>query len=140
MQTGPNDRQIILTVPVPVLVLDITAAVEEDGSVHLFNDIYGHDKSLNALPAKGPPYPGQGAYLEFSLSSHNVSMYMWKGRCKRDGTRPCINESRLKSIPPRVNRNNEDMDHLPSLLSEQTSKRFDKTMLPFFVQFGIARK
>jgi murein L,D-transpeptidase YcbB/YkuD len=58
MQTGPNNQQINLKVPIPVLILYITAVVEEDGSVHFFNDIYGHDKSLEALLAKGPPYPG----------------------------------------------------------------------------------
>ncbi len=58
MQTGPNNQQVNLKVPIPVLILYITAVVEEDGSVHLFNDIYGHDKSLEALLAKGPPYPG----------------------------------------------------------------------------------
>jgi hypothetical protein len=30
---------------------------EEDGTVHFFDDIYGHDQRLNALLAKGPPYP-----------------------------------------------------------------------------------
>jgi hypothetical protein len=25
--------------------------------VHFFDDIYGHDKRLNAVLAKGPPYP-----------------------------------------------------------------------------------
>jgi murein L,D-transpeptidase YcbB/YkuD len=58
MQTGANNQQVNLKVPVPVLILYITALVEEDGSVHFFNDIYGHDKSLEALLAKGPPYPG----------------------------------------------------------------------------------
>ena len=58
MQTGPNNQQVNLKLPVPVLILYITALVEEDGSVHFFNDIYGHDKSLQALLAKGPPYPG----------------------------------------------------------------------------------
>jgi L,D-transpeptidase YcbB len=58
MQTGPNNQQVNLKAPIPVLILYITAVVEEDGSVHFFNDIYGHDKSLNALLAKGPPYPG----------------------------------------------------------------------------------
>jgi L,D-transpeptidase YcbB len=57
MQTGPNNQQVNLKVPIPVLILYITAVVEEDGSVHFFNDIYGHDKSLDALLAKGPPYP-----------------------------------------------------------------------------------
>jgi L,D-transpeptidase YcbB len=58
MQTGPNNQQVNLKAPIPVLILYITAVVEEDGSVHFFNDIYGHDKSLEALLAKGPPYPG----------------------------------------------------------------------------------
>ncbi|MDR5728795.1 MAG: L,D-transpeptidase family protein [Terriglobia bacterium] len=58
METGPNNQQVDLKVPIPVLILYITAVVEEDGSVHFFNDIYGHDKSLKALLAKGPPYPG----------------------------------------------------------------------------------
>lgn len=58
MQTGPNNQQVNLKVPIPVLILYITAVVEADGSVHFFNDIYGHDKSLNALLAKGPPYRG----------------------------------------------------------------------------------
>jgi L,D-transpeptidase YcbB len=44
--------------PVPVLILYITAVVEEDGSVHFFSDIYGHDKTLAAVLAKGMPYPG----------------------------------------------------------------------------------
>ena len=58
MQTGPNNQQVNLKAPIPVLILYITAVVEEDGSVHFFNDIYGHDKSLETLLAKGPPYPG----------------------------------------------------------------------------------
>jgi L,D-transpeptidase YcbB len=57
MQSGPNNQQVNLKVPIPVLILYVTAVVEEDGSVHFFNDIYGHDKSLEALLAKGPPYP-----------------------------------------------------------------------------------
>jgi L,D-transpeptidase YcbB len=58
MQTGPNNQQVNLKAPIPVLIVYVTAVLEEDGSVHFFNDIYGHDKSLNALLAKGPPYPG----------------------------------------------------------------------------------
>jgi murein L,D-transpeptidase YcbB/YkuD len=58
MQSGPDNQQVNLATPVPVLIFYITAVVEEDGSVHFFDDIYGHDKSLNAVLAKGPPYPG----------------------------------------------------------------------------------
>jgi hypothetical protein len=32
----------------------VTAVAEEDGPVHFFDDIYGHDKRLNALLVKGP--------------------------------------------------------------------------------------
>lgn len=58
MQTGPNNQQVNLQTPVPVLILYDTAVVEEDGSVHFFNDIYGYDKLLEAELAKGRPYPG----------------------------------------------------------------------------------
>jgi murein L,D-transpeptidase YcbB/YkuD len=43
--------------PVPVVIIYLTAVVEEDGEVYFFDDIYGHDRSLNAVLAKGPPYP-----------------------------------------------------------------------------------
>jgi L,D-transpeptidase YcbB len=58
MQSGPDNQQVNLKTPVPVLIFYLTAIVQEDGSVHFFDDIYGHDKSLNAVLAKGPPYPG----------------------------------------------------------------------------------
>jgi murein L,D-transpeptidase YcbB/YkuD len=57
MDSGRDNRQVNLTVKVPVLILYVTAVAEEDGTVHFFDDIYGHDKRLNALLAKGPPYP-----------------------------------------------------------------------------------
>ncbi|MGC2501491.1 MAG: L,D-transpeptidase family protein, partial [Silvibacterium sp.] len=57
MQSGPDNQQVNLATPVPVLILYVTAVVEEDGSVHFFDDIYGHDKSLEAVLAKGQPYP-----------------------------------------------------------------------------------
>ncbi|HTZ89372.1 MAG TPA: L,D-transpeptidase family protein [Alloacidobacterium sp.] len=58
MQSGPDNQQVNLTTPVPVLILYVTAVVEEDGSVHFFNDIYGYDKTLEAVLTKGQPYPG----------------------------------------------------------------------------------
>lgn len=58
MQSGPNNQQVNLRIPVPVLILYETAVVEEDGSVHFFGDIYGYDKALQAMLAKGEPYPG----------------------------------------------------------------------------------
>lgn len=58
MNSGPNNQQVNLQTPVPVLILYVTAVVEEDGTVHFFDDIYGHDKELEAVLAKGAPYPG----------------------------------------------------------------------------------
>ena len=57
MDSGKDNRQVNLKVKVPVLILYETAVAEEDGTVHFFDDIYGHDKRLNALLIKGPPYP-----------------------------------------------------------------------------------
>lgn len=56
MQSGPNNQQVNLQTPVPVLILYDTAVVEKDGSVHFFNDIYGYDKLLETELAKGRPY------------------------------------------------------------------------------------
>ena len=57
MDSGPDSRTVNLTTPIPVLILYVTAVVDEDGSVHFFDDIYGHDRKLDAVLAKGPPYP-----------------------------------------------------------------------------------
>ncbi len=58
MQSGPDNQQINLTTPIPVVIVYFTAVAEENGEVYFFDDIYGHDKSLDAVLAKGPPYPG----------------------------------------------------------------------------------
>jgi murein L,D-transpeptidase YcbB/YkuD len=57
MQSGPDNQQVNLTPSVPVVIIYLTALVEENGEVYFFNDIYGHDQRLNAVLAKGPPYP-----------------------------------------------------------------------------------
>jgi murein L,D-transpeptidase YcbB/YkuD len=57
MASGKDNRQVNLAVKVPVLMLYVTAVEEEDGTVHFFDDIYGHDERLNALLTKGRPYP-----------------------------------------------------------------------------------
>src|SRR5271156_1512195 len=57
MDSGKDNRQVNLATKVPVLLLYVTAVAEEDGTVHFFDDIYGHDQRLNAVLAKGPPYP-----------------------------------------------------------------------------------
>jgi murein L,D-transpeptidase YcbB/YkuD len=57
MDSGADNRQVNLATPIPVLLLYVTAVPAEDGTVHFFDDIYGHDKRLDAVLAKGPPYP-----------------------------------------------------------------------------------
>jgi L,D-transpeptidase YcbB len=58
MQSGPDNQQVNLDNPVPVVIIYLTAVVEENGEVYFFDDIYAHDRSLNDVLAKGPPYPG----------------------------------------------------------------------------------
>ncbi len=56
MQSGKDNVRVNLTHPVPVVIVYMTAVVEEDGEIYFFNDIYGLDRKLNAVLAKGPPY------------------------------------------------------------------------------------
>jgi murein L,D-transpeptidase YcbB/YkuD len=58
MQGGKDDFQVNLTKPIPVLILYGTAEVDEEGRVHFFDDLYGHDAALEKVLAKGYPYPG----------------------------------------------------------------------------------
>jgi murein L,D-transpeptidase YcbB/YkuD len=56
MQSGKDDVQITLTHPVPVVIVYITAVVEEDDEIYFFDDIYGLNRKLEAVLSKGPPY------------------------------------------------------------------------------------
>ena len=58
MNGSQDNLQVNLAQPIPVLIVYATVVVEEDGSVHFFDDIYGHDKALEEVLAKGYPYPG----------------------------------------------------------------------------------
>jgi L,D-transpeptidase YcbB len=55
---GETTQQVNLAHPLPVLILYATVIVLEDGLVHFYDDIYGHDASLEKVLAKGYPYPG----------------------------------------------------------------------------------
>ena len=57
MNEAPN-QQVNLAHPIPVLIVYGTAIVTEDGIVHFYDDIYGHDASLEKVLANGYPYPG----------------------------------------------------------------------------------
>ena len=56
MQGGEDNVQVNLAQPIPVLILYGTAVPEDDGSVHFYDDIYGHDVDLRKALAKGYPY------------------------------------------------------------------------------------
>jgi len=55
---GTTQQQVNLTKPIPVLILYATVIVTEDGVVHFYDDIYGHDTTLEKVLEKGYPYPG----------------------------------------------------------------------------------
>jgi L,D-transpeptidase YcbB len=46
MHKGKDNVRVNLAFPVPVLIVYDTAVVEENGEIHFFQDIYGHDAEL----------------------------------------------------------------------------------------------
>jgi L,D-transpeptidase YcbB len=54
---GNTTQQVNLAHPIPVMILYGTVIVLEDGVVHFYDDIYGHDAALDKVLAKGYPYP-----------------------------------------------------------------------------------
>lgn len=57
MQTGEDNKTVPLKTPIPVVIFYATARVADDGTVHFFDDIYGYDKEMEAVLAKGDPFP-----------------------------------------------------------------------------------
>ena len=57
MESGPDNRAIVLKHPIPVRIIYETARVDEDGTVHFFSDIYGYDKEMEEVLAAGDPFP-----------------------------------------------------------------------------------
>jgi len=55
---GTTTQQVNLAHPIPVLIVYGTVIVTEDGLVHFYDDIYGHDAALEKVLDKGYPYPG----------------------------------------------------------------------------------
>jgi len=54
---GSPNQQVNLAHPIPILIVYGTVIVTEDGLVHFYDDIYGHDAALEKVLAKGYPYP-----------------------------------------------------------------------------------
>jgi murein L,D-transpeptidase YcbB/YkuD len=57
MTTGPDNHQVNLKNPMPIVIFYLTAIHAEDGHTHFFDDIYGYDQKLQEVLSKGPPYP-----------------------------------------------------------------------------------
>jgi L,D-transpeptidase YcbB len=55
---GDSTQQVNLSRAIPVLILYGTVIVPEDGLVHFYDDIYGHDAALDQVLQQGYPYPG----------------------------------------------------------------------------------
>jgi murein L,D-transpeptidase YcbB/YkuD len=54
---GEVTKTINIKKPIPVYILYSTVMADPDGKVSFFEDIYGHDRTLQVLLAKGFPYP-----------------------------------------------------------------------------------
>ena len=57
MNQGADNHQLNLKKEIPVVIFYLTANVGDDGQVHFFDDLYGYDKRLEDVLAKGMPYP-----------------------------------------------------------------------------------
>ncbi|HVR39726.1 MAG TPA: L,D-transpeptidase family protein, partial [Thermoanaerobaculia bacterium] len=57
MQSGRDDNYVKLPRQIPVMIIYTTAVVDDDGTVHFYEDIYGHDGVLENALAAGYPYP-----------------------------------------------------------------------------------
>lgn len=52
-----DPTQINLPKPIPIMIIYSTASVGDNGEVRFFEDIYGHDETLENALAAGYPYP-----------------------------------------------------------------------------------
>jgi murein L,D-transpeptidase YcbB/YkuD len=53
MDSGRDNVTVRLSRPIPVFIVYGTAIAYEDGEVHFYDDLYGHDRALAELLAKG---------------------------------------------------------------------------------------
>jgi murein L,D-transpeptidase YcbB/YkuD len=56
---APNQKVVTLKKPIPVFIYYSTVLADQNGRVSFYQDIYGHDQTLQALLAKGFPYPSR---------------------------------------------------------------------------------
>jgi murein L,D-transpeptidase YcbB/YkuD len=54
---GPREQRVNLPVQVPVFIFYQTAYIEQDGTMHFLDDVYGLDAVLEEAIAAGEPFP-----------------------------------------------------------------------------------
>ena len=59
MLTGVDNHQVNLKQTLPVAIFYMTANIGDDGQTAFFDDLYGYDKKLEDVLAKGRPFPSQ---------------------------------------------------------------------------------
>lgn len=59
MENGQDNKTVLLSKPLPIVIFYATAYPGEDGEIHFFSDIYNYDKMLEETLHHGPPYPKQ---------------------------------------------------------------------------------
>ncbi len=52
-----NNKTIGLKTQLPIVIFYLTSHVGDDGKVDFFDDVYNYDAEMDAVLAKGPPYP-----------------------------------------------------------------------------------
>ena len=52
----PRPTNVTLKKPIPVLIVYATAVAKEDGEMLFYDDIYGHDRRMTQVLARGYPY------------------------------------------------------------------------------------
>jgi murein L,D-transpeptidase YcbB/YkuD len=57
MHSGSENRRVNVRRPIPILIVYATAIVPADGKIRFYEDIYGHDATLENALAGGYPYP-----------------------------------------------------------------------------------
>ena len=58
-----DNKQVNLQTQLPVVITYFTANVDEDGTLHFFDDMYGYDKSMEDALAKPRPYDQKPAKI-----------------------------------------------------------------------------
>ncbi|MEP7028447.1 MAG: L,D-transpeptidase family protein [Candidatus Eisenbacteria bacterium] len=56
-KAGAEPKQVYLKRPIPTYLIYATAVARQDGRTYFYDDLYGHDATLDGLLQRGYPYP-----------------------------------------------------------------------------------